>query len=85
MTTITATEARKNLFKMFWDITQNHKTFKVKYKNKNVVIVNEEDFEELQETLELLSSPGFKKNLAEAKKDIDNNDLYDLDEVLWDV
>ena len=43
--------------------------------------MSENDYENLIETLELLSIPGFKKSIQEADMEIDKGETYSIDEV----
>ena len=44
-------------------------------------MISQDDYEELIETLELLSEPNFKTKLKIAEKEIKNNEVYRFDEV----
>jgi antitoxin YefM len=46
-----------------------------------VIVMSQEDYENLLETLELLSTPGLLKGVRKAKKDIQQGHTYSLDEV----
>ena len=70
MGTITATQARKELFQIIDRAIQGHEVVRVRHRDGDVVILSEDDYENLIETIDLLSSPGFKKGLAEAEADI---------------
>ncbi len=68
--TVTATEARQNLFKLVKKSVKGHVPVKITSKEGDAVLVSEEDYEGLLETLELLSVPGMRKSIQEAKADI---------------
>ena len=68
--TVTATEARQNLFKLVKKSVKGHVPVKITSKEGDAVLVSEEDYEGLLETLELLSLPGMRKSIREAKADI---------------
>lgn len=70
MTTLTATQARQNLFHILKKSVKSHTPVRITSKAGDVVLVSEEDYESLQETLELLSIPGMAKSVHEAKEDI---------------
>ncbi len=70
MTTLTATEARQNLFKLFQKSVRGHVPIKIQAPSGDVVLISEEDYESLLETLELLSTPGMIKSIREARTDI---------------
>lgn len=68
--TVTATEARRNLFKLVKKSVKGHVPVKITSKEGDAVLVSEEDYEGLLETLELLSVPGMRKSIQEARADI---------------
>ena len=70
MTTLTATEARQHLFDILKKSVKGHSPVKITSKNGDAILVSEEDYESLYETLELLSTPGMVKSLREARSDI---------------
>ncbi len=68
--TVTATEARQNFFKLVRKSVKGHVPVKITSKEGDAVLVSEQDYEGLLETLELLSVPGMRKSIQEAKADI---------------
>ena len=68
--TVTATEARQNLFKLVRKSVKGHVPVKITSKEGDAVLVSEADYEGLLETLELLSVPGMRKSIQEARADI---------------
>ena len=68
--TVTATEARQNLFKLVRKSVKGHVPVKITSKEGDAVLVSESDYEGLLETLELLSVPGMRKSIREAQADI---------------
>ncbi|MBK8803909.1 MAG: type II toxin-antitoxin system Phd/YefM family antitoxin [Fibrobacteres bacterium] len=63
MTTITATEARKNLYKLVESVSQSHVPIQITGKQNNAVLVSEEDWNSIQETLFLTSIPGMRESI----------------------
>jgi antitoxin YefM len=68
MTTLTATQARANLFKLLDQAAQSHEPIQITGRRQNGVLISEEDFRSMQETLHLLNVPGMKESLLKAKK-----------------
>lgn len=52
MTTLTATSARKDFFEMVKGATEGHKTYRIQHKRGTAVLMSEEDYEGLLETLD---------------------------------
>ena len=63
MTTITATQARKLLYKLLDDVAESHEPVQIAGKRNNAVLVSEDDWRAIQETLYLHSVPGMKESI----------------------
>lgn len=65
MTTITASEARARLYRLIDEAASTHQPLRISGKRNNAVLVSEEDWESIQETLFLLSVPGMRESIRE--------------------
>ena len=65
MTTMSATEARKQLYKLLDDVSQSHEPVQITGKRGNAVLVSEDDWRAVQETLYLVSIPGRRESILE--------------------
>ena len=65
MTTISATEARKQLYKLLDDVSQSHEPVQITGKRGNAVLVSEDDWRAVQKTLSLVSIPGMRESILE--------------------
>lgn len=65
MTTITATDARKNLYKLLGQVQESHEPICITSKNGSGILISEEDFAAIQETLYLQSVPGMTQSIVE--------------------
>ncbi len=63
MTTLTASEARANLYRLMDQTAQSHRPILISGKRSNAVLIAEEDWEAIQETLFLLSVPGMRDSI----------------------
>ena len=79
--TVTATEARQNLFKLVKKSVKGHVPVKITSKEGDAVLVSENDYEGLLETLELLSVPGMRRSIQEARADIRAGKTKSLKEI----
>jgi len=68
MTTISATEARSKMYGLIDEIAQNHDPVTITGKRANAVLISEEDWHSIQETLYLLSIPGMRESIREGLK-----------------
>ena len=64
---IPASNARTELFNLLTGINRDHEPVLITSKNGNAVLVSEEDWRGIEETLYLLSVPGMREALLEAK------------------
>jgi len=63
MTTINSTNAIKNFFKIIEEAINTHKPITVTGKSGNVIIISEEDYNSIQETMYLCSIPGMREKI----------------------
>ena len=85
MTTLTATAARRELFDLVKGATQKHKIYRIHHRSGDAVLLSEEDYESLIETLELLSTPGFKQSMRRSVRQMQKGQTLSLDEALGDI
>ncbi|UUY07106.1 type II toxin-antitoxin system Phd/YefM family antitoxin [Pseudomonas sp. J452] len=65
MKTLTASEARTNLYRLMDQSAESHQPILISGKRTNSVLVSAEDWEAIQETLYLLSIPGMRESIKE--------------------
>lgn len=63
MSILNATTARNNFFKVIEEAIITHEPVTVTAKNGNVVIISEDDWKAIQETIYLSSIPGMKEKI----------------------
>ena len=68
MATLTATEARKRLYNLVDDVAESHDPIQIVGKRNSAVLVSEEDWRAIQETLYLSSIPGMRNSIREGLK-----------------
>lgn len=68
MTTITATNARKKLYRLVDEVSESHEPVHISGKRHSAVLISEEDWSAVQETLHLTSMPGMRKSIIEGMK-----------------
>lgn len=79
MATISATEARANLYRLIDQASTSHEPILITGKRGNAVLISEDDWRSIQETLYLLNIPGMRNSirdglatpLEDCKEDID--------------
>ncbi len=63
MTTLTATEARKQLYTLLDDVSESHEPIQITGKRHTAVLIAESDWKAVQETLYLSSIPGMGESI----------------------
>ena len=69
MTTLNVTEARANLYKLIDDTSVNHEPVVITGKRGNAVLLSEDDWNAINETLHLLSVPGMRESILEGMQE----------------
>jgi len=69
MSSINITNARKNLYKLVENLSDTHEPVHITGKNNSAVLVAEEDWRSIEETLYLLSIPGMRDSIAKGMKE----------------
>ncbi len=65
MTTLNATEARSKLYALIDETSTSHQPIVITGKRGNAVLLAEEDWNAINETLHLLSIPGMRESIRE--------------------
>lgn len=65
MKTITASQARSNLYRLIDDTIDSSEPVQITGRRGNAVLVSEEDWRSIQETMYLLSIPGMRESIVE--------------------
>jgi prevent-host-death family protein len=63
MTTKTATQARANLYGLLDQVARTHEPVAITGRRNNGVLISEEDWRAIEETLYLLSVPGMRQSI----------------------
>ena len=68
MTTLSASEARKRLYNLVDEVKETHEPVQIKGKRNSAVLVSEEDWRAITETLHLTSIPGMRESIIAGLK-----------------
>ncbi|MDI9333941.1 MAG: type II toxin-antitoxin system Phd/YefM family antitoxin [Cytophagales bacterium] len=63
MLTLTASEARANLYRLIDETAESHQPIIISGKRNNAVLLSNEDWSAIQETLYLLAIPGMRESI----------------------
>ncbi len=64
MTTLTASAARTRLYRLLDEAAESHEPVQITGRHASAVLVSEEDWRAIQETLHLLSVPGMRESIV---------------------
>ena len=68
MTSITVTKARKELFRLVDDVQESHEPVRITGKRNTGILISEEDWLAIEETLFLHSIPGMPESIVEGMR-----------------
>lgn len=80
MTTITVTEARARLYQLLDEVAASHEPVIITGKRSSAVLISEEDWRAIEETMFLLSIPGMRESIIEG---LETPVEQTYDEVEW--
>ena len=69
MTSIPVTQARSRLYQLIDDAAASHVPIQITGKRSSAVLVSEEDWRSIQETLYLLSIPGMRESIRKGLRE----------------
>jgi len=78
MSSINVTNARKDLYNLVQRVNSTHEPVEITGKEANAILIGEEDWRSIQETLYLSSIPGLRESIIEGM----NTSVDDLSEEL---
>lgn len=65
MTTLNVTDARAKLYSLIDEIAETHQPIVITGKRNNAVLLSEENWKAINETMYLLSVPGMRESIRE--------------------
>ena len=79
MATMKVSDVRANLYRIIDDAAESHEPLVITGKRGNAVLISEEDWNAIQETLYLLSIPGMRESIREGMDEAIEDCEQDLD------
>jgi len=76
---LNASDARANLYRLIDQTNESHEPVIISGKRNNAVLVSEDDWKSIQETLYLVSIPGMRESIISGMKAPLNESSKDLD------
>lgn len=82
MPVITASAARARLFRLVDEVATSHEPVIIAGPRNNAVLISEEDWRSIEETLHLVSMPGMRESILAARKE-PFEEMVPVDDVEW--
>jgi antitoxin YefM len=79
ISTLNVTEARAKLYALIDETAETHKPITITGKRGNAVLLSEDDWNAINETLYLVSIPGMRESIREGMKTDDDECSENLD------
>jgi prevent-host-death family protein len=79
MQTLSASEARANLYRLMDETAESHQPITISGRRHDAVLISAEDWQAIQETLHLLSIPGMRESIKEGMVESASSCSKDLD------
>jgi len=79
MATLSATEARKNLYRLIDETSSTHEPITITGKRGNAVLLSESDWRAIQETMFIVNISGMRESIIEGFKTPIEDCSEDLD------
>lgn len=84
MKVVNVTNARNDLYNLIDETIMSSQPIQIKGKRGNAILLSEEDWRSIQETLYLVNIKGMKQALIEGKN-TPKDELLDLEDIGWDI
>lgn len=69
MTILNASDARANLYRLIDQTNESHEPVIISGKRNNAILLSEDDWNSIQETLYLTSIPGMRESIVQGMKE----------------
>ncbi len=70
MTSFPVTQARSRLYQLLDEAADSHEPIQITGKRSNAVLISEEDWRSIQETLHLVSIPGMRDSIRKGMAEL---------------
>lgn len=81
MSFLTATDARASLFELLRGANERHEVYHIRHRHGDAVLMSQDEYDSLMETLALLSAPGFREGYAQAVAEASAGDTLPFEDI----
>ena len=85
MTTLTATDARKGFFDLLKRTNDQHEIYHIHHRSGDAVLMSEQEYDSLTESLALLSSPGFREGFKKSQREEAASETVSFEDVFGEA
>lgn len=82
MDMLNATNARKQFYSLMQNVNTSHRPIYITGKSGNAVLISEDDWRAIEETLHLQAVPGLVDNIKSSEKE-NLDEMINADELEW--
>jgi antitoxin YefM len=79
--TLSATDARRQFFDLLKRVAEDHRVYRIQHRKGAAVLMSEEDYESLRESLKLLSIPSFRVSIKRSVAQMNRGDTLSFEAV----
>jgi len=85
-TTITASKARSNLYRLIEEVSSGLKRFTITHKGEaKVILMNLEEVAAWEETMEIMSDPKLMRDLKRSEKEIEEGKTVSMEKLMKEL
>ena len=81
MENLTTTNARKEFFDLVRGAIERHEIYHINHRNGDVVLLSEDKYDGLVESIELLSSTKFREDCTRSKNEAESGETFGFEDV----
>jgi antitoxin YefM len=64
-----SSKARENFYRLIDEVSESHRPYVITGRRNNIIMISEEDYRAMEETLYLLSIPGMRESILSASQE----------------
>lgn len=85
MKTLTATDAQKDFIELLKSAQEKHEVYHIQYCDGDAVLMSKNEYDELLETMHLLSAQGFREEFDQSVQEAANGQTESFEEVFGET
>ena len=78
---ISATKARQQFFELVKGAAERNEIYHIRHPKGGAVLLSEDEYDSILETIDLLSTPGFRRKFTQAQQQAQTGDTVSFEDV----